>query len=904
MGLLYTLAIYPIESLIEVLYITIHKMFENQGIAIIGLSFAMSVLTFPLYQIAEYLQKRERDCKNLLRPKIERIKAVFSGDERFMILATLYRQHKYHPIYVLRSSLGLLIQVPFFIAAYQFLSHMEALQGSQFLLIADLGVSDQLIKVGNISVNLLPLLMTLCNLFAGFFYTQGFHKSEKIQLYGMSLLFLVVLYQSPAALVLYWTLNNLFSLVKILLTRMSDPWKTLHISASVLSIIGSIVIIVVNPWIVLSKILLLIVVCLCIVFTPWLSKVCKFLFGYFLESLRTRKKDRNILFGLSLFTLLMACGFLIPTNLIASSPIEFSFVGNIDNPLQFVGNTFTIVLGMLGIWIPVLYLLFGDRVKTIFAFIFSTVSLIAYANLFFTNYDVGTINQLLQIEDLERVFPSKNLVFLGLILIVIIMSIVLAVIKFGKTKWLVSLMVIIGMSSLSGGVFNSVKIQKEYSVFKKSVDQQSESTVNIKEDLKPIYTLSRTGKNVFILILDRAVSSYFPMVMEAQPGLRDSYKGFVYYPNTVSSGAYTITGTPPLMAGYEYTPDKMNLRTSERLMDKHNEALVMLPSNFLEAGYAITITDPPLPNYQWEGDLSPFKAYPQMKVAQLEGDYNQVFFNRYPEQLNSLEDASIYIKKYLPRFSLFKVMTPLFKPIVYDEGKYLSTVTFKDRYWRFVKAYSQLYLFNDLTEIVESGNTFTIMHNNTTHEPVFLEAPMYEPKKVLTNTTSPLTGISEATEFDVTMYHVNAAALLKVGEWLDHLKKSGVYDNSRIIILSDHGRDVYTTAFASFSRNQREYAHFNALLLVKDFKANEELKTDMKFMTTSDTPLLALKNLGVSEKNPFTGNKLSEMVDKSSVGMYYTDWNPVKGNKFAFISEKSFFVHDNIFEEENWSPIR
>jgi len=904
MRFLYMLTIYPIESLIEIIFVIIHKMFENQGIAIIGLSFAMSVITFPLYQVAESLQKQEREIKNLLRPKVEKIRAVFSGDERFMVLSTLYRQHHYHPLYALRSSLGLLIQVPFFIAAYRYLSHREALQGSQFLLISDLGVPDQLLNIGNLNLNVLPIVMTVCNLAAGFLYSKGFHKSEKIQLYGISLVFLVLLYQSPASLVLYWTLNNLFSLIKTLLIRMSNPWKLIHISASVLSIIGSIGIVIINPWIVLPKILILAIICLSIVFSPWLIRIFSFLFNLFLESFSKCSKERNLLFGFSLFSLLMACGFLIPSNLIASSPIEFSFVGSVDNPLQFIGNTFLVVFGMLGIWVPLLYLLFGNRIKSIFAFIFSAVALIAYSNLFLLNYNVGTVNLLLQIEDLEKVFPPRNLVLLGMLFIVFILSIVLVMIKIRKTNWLISLMVIIGMSSLSGGVYNSVQIQQEYAVYKENVNQQSEQAMSLEEELSPVYSLSRTGKNVFIIILDRAVSSYFPMVMDEQSGLSDSYKGFVFYPNTVSPGAYTITGTPPLMAGYEYTPDRMNLRTNERLMDKHNEALLVLPKNFLEAGYAITVTDPPLPNYQWEGDLSPFREYPQMKVAQLEGDYNQVFFKRYPEQLNTLEDASIYINKYLPRFSLFKIVTPLFKPIIYDEGKYLSTVTFKDRYWRFLKAYSLLYLFNDLTEFVESGNTFTIMHNNTTHEPVFLETPMYVPKKDLTNTKSPLTGVSDATDFDITMYHVNAAALLKVGEWLDYLKEMGVYDNSRIIILSDHGRDVYTPAFASFSKNQREYAHYNALLLVKDFDATEDLRTDMTFMTTSDTPLLAIENLEVSEINPFTGKSLSEMVDKTSVGMFYTDWNPVKGNTFSFVEEKSFFVYENIFEEENWSPIR
>ena len=40
-------------------------------------------------------------------------------------------------------------------------------------------------------------------------------------------------------------------------------------------------------------------------------------------------------------------------------------------------------------------------------------------------------------------------------------------------------------------------------------------------------------------------------------------------------------------------------------------------------------------------------------------------------------------------------------------------------------------------------------------------------------------------------YHANAAALLRLGEWFDWMREQGVYDNTRIIIVSDHGRDLY-----------------------------------------------------------------------------------------------------------------
>lgn len=31
------------------------------------------------------------------------------------------------------------------------------------------------------------------------------------------------------------------------------------------------------------------------------------------------------------------------------------------------------------------------------------------------------------------------------------------------------------------------------------------------------------------------------------------------------------------------------------------------------------------------------------------------------------------------------------------------------------------------------------------------------------------------------------AAMLRLGEWFDYLREEGVYDNTRIILVSDHG---------------------------------------------------------------------------------------------------------------------
>ena len=44
---------------------------------------------------------------------------------------------------------------------------------------------------------------------------------DKVQTYGLAAVFLVLLYQSPSGLVFYWTLNNLFSLIKNVFYRIN-----------------------------------------------------------------------------------------------------------------------------------------------------------------------------------------------------------------------------------------------------------------------------------------------------------------------------------------------------------------------------------------------------------------------------------------------------------------------------------------------------------------------------------------------------------------------------------------------------------------------------------------------------------------------------------------------------------
>src|SRR5574344_1154543 len=114
MSLLYTLLIQPVEAIVELVFSFCIVKFSRLGVggAIVAVSLAVNFLTLPLYNMADKLQLQERNMQLKMADYVKRIKAVFKGDERFMILSTYYRMNNYHPMYALRSSISVLIQIP------------------------------------------------------------------------------------------------------------------------------------------------------------------------------------------------------------------------------------------------------------------------------------------------------------------------------------------------------------------------------------------------------------------------------------------------------------------------------------------------------------------------------------------------------------------------------------------------------------------------------------------------------------------------------------------------------------------------------------------------------------------------------------------------------------------------
>ena len=897
-NVLYTIFIYPVEQIIELAYVLIFRVFMynafNHILSILGISFTVSLLTLPLYIIAEKHQCSERDMQKRMKPDVDNIKSVFSGDECFMRLATYYRQNRYHPVYSLRSSVSLIIQIPFFIAAWHFLSSLEALQGVSFGPINDLAKPDSLLKIGNYSINILPVVMTIISCVSAAIYTMGFSAKEKIQLYGMALVFMLLLYNSPSGMVLYWTGNNIFSLVKNIFQKMKIPKFVIVILTAVFCFVLDIYLIFIRTGIKERRYLLAL-------FITLIPVLMFFLFLYTRKNKSPEKvkmqdnSGNNAIFILSLTVLFLIAGLVIPSSLIVSSVQEFSFIENYKSPFPFIANTVLQSFGIFLLWPICIYCMLSQNKKQIFTTVAAILAFIAIINAFLFSGKYGFITLMFTFSENPKSTGTE--IFVNLFVIAIVVSFLLLLIyRFHKV--MIPALVVTICALIFIGTLNSIKINKEFLSFQL---QQSRSNTS---NGSPVYQFSKNGKNVLVIMLDRAISGFIPYIFDEKPELYNSFDGFTWYKNTISFGGYTLLGLPGIFGGYEYTPLEMQARDNIPLVEKHNEALLMLPEIFLNQGFKVTVTDPGNANYSWIPDLRIFDKYPEINAENLIGNgyYNWVWLSNNPNIL-SINTAEM-IKKYLIRFSFFKFVPLVLRNFVYDKADWwtLRTINITENTGIpriTLDSYIALDILPDISIIDETEiNTYNVLCNDLTHSPAFLQAPDYVPANSPTNT-----GNSHFTDSDD--YHVNIAAFLLLGKWFDYLKNQEVYDNTRIIIVSDHGWNLYGKFTDSIVLpTGQALENYAALLMVKDFNEIGYLVVDDSFMTNADVPLIALNNIVEKPVNPWTGKEItSDKADGITLTTSFTANEFNQRNIFNIRPDEWLHVHSNIFDPENWSKV-
>ena len=396
-----TIFLGPLKLLFEFIFQFAYSFLESPALAIIVLSLSMNILVLPLYKRADAMQEEAKDIENKLHKGVAHIKESFSGDEKMMILQTYYRQNNYKPTDALKGSVSLLLEIPFFMAAYQFLSNLASLNGAAFGPIKDLGAPDGLLVIGGLAINVLPILMTLINVISSAIYLKGFPLKTKIQLYGMALFFLVFLYTSPSGLVFYWTLNNLFSLGKTLFYKIKKPSKSNEKA--------------------------------------------------FFKEVSPNKK--LFLAGSAFLTVLV--GLLIPSTFIAASPQEFVDTSYFYHPLWYLLSSFCMAAGTFLVWLRVFYWLATPKGKMLFDRLVWVLSGVMLTNYMFFGTNLGIISSTLQYEK-EMFFSQTERILNIAVVFVIVILFYFIVCKWHKFATGILLSAAIALGAMSA--INMIKI--------------------------------------------------------------------------------------------------------------------------------------------------------------------------------------------------------------------------------------------------------------------------------------------------------------------------------------------------------------------------------------------------------------------------------------------------------------
>ncbi|QTM04980.1 YidC/Oxa1 family membrane protein insertase [Brachyspira hyodysenteriae] len=971
--ILYNIIIYPIEFIIEILFYLFSVEFKSSyGVSLFLLSLCINFLSLPLYNIAESWQAKERAIQDKMKPMIDNIKAVYKGDQRYLLIRTCQRINGYKTIYAFRGTLGLLIQIPFFMAAYNFVHSLTGLSGQSFLFIKDLSKPDALIHIGNISINLLPFLMTLFSLLAGFVYSRKLKFKESLPLYVVSLIFLLLLYNSPSGLLFYWTINCLFSFIKNIIIEFKlyeifvrNRYKLLK-AYNIFFIIVTVLFVLL---IVLSKIerkgylsefkpnsedsintkYIAKVMYYSNIFrssdifdlkinTNKLSKYIdnieitgantKFAIVELNKNIENIDENIEIIYSLSIksysiniYIILLLLFFIINIKIIykfilKTEDIEYSFIKYrnkliivsclvitilsglfiitsliYDSPKEFMQpyyliiNTLSISIGLFLFYPLFIYLLFSDKIKSYLTLIIIFISGIVLINTFIMTGNYVNIDADFIFDNTELLKASTNQIIFNIILILsVILLFTLSIVK-KRLMFFINIYFIILLALFSVSVFNIRGIITEQL-------QLEKINVNNNIDDNKMFNLSKNGENIFVFILDRAVSSYWYDAINKYPEFKTKFDGFVFYKNNVSFCSTTL-GIGSIYGGYDYLPYEMSTNGNYIIKEKHNESLLMIPLVLGNYGYKSSILDPAYANFSDIPDLSIFQNYSNIS------SYNDYHVEKNIESYkNREENSKLYLKKVSIRFSIFRMLPINLRYVFYDDKKW-----FNFNVNSFINSsiyyYTLLSYTKKLVKIHDDGNYYNILHNMATHFPSYFNVNY-------------LPGISASKVNDddlflykddnsVRHYYVNIASMNVIVDFINYLKDNNLYDNTKIIVVSDHEFPLYGLNNYDINDDYKLTINlFNALLIYKDFNSRGELIIDTNFSTVADVPYLVTKHIH-NIRNPFNNKIITNDYKTNGAYIIFSkEWQVGLQYSNMFSFRKFYHVKDNIFDTNNW----
>ncbi len=197
----------------------IHSVVPSWGWSIVVMTILIKLCFWPLTAKAAASQKRMRKIQEPLKELREK----FKDNPQKMQKETmrLFRENKVNPA---AGCLPILIQMPIFIGLFWMLRTASELRYAPFLWINDLSQPDTIADLFGFPINILPLIMG-ATMYFQMQMTPAMASADAMQqkiFKFLPFIFLVFLYNFSSGLVLYWTVQNLLTILQQYITNKRD----------------------------------------------------------------------------------------------------------------------------------------------------------------------------------------------------------------------------------------------------------------------------------------------------------------------------------------------------------------------------------------------------------------------------------------------------------------------------------------------------------------------------------------------------------------------------------------------------------------------------------------------------------------------------------------------------------
>lgn len=206
----------PLFLLLDMLY----NLCGNWGWAIVLLTLIVRIVLYPLTYKGMVSMQKLKD----LAPKMKELQQKYKGEPQKLQahMMDLYKKHGANPM---GGCLPLILQIPVFFAIYRVLFNAIELKGAGWILwITDLSIMDPYF--------VLPILMGATMYLQQHLTPTAFNDPMQEKIFKfLPLIFTIFFVTFPSGLVLYWFVNNIFSILQQLLINKSlERKKALEIA--------------------------------------------------------------------------------------------------------------------------------------------------------------------------------------------------------------------------------------------------------------------------------------------------------------------------------------------------------------------------------------------------------------------------------------------------------------------------------------------------------------------------------------------------------------------------------------------------------------------------------------------------------------------------------------------------